>query len=196
MQAITQGFFPRFRIVHTSASHSGQIYIPVISYTLMALTLIITVAFRTSARLSNAYGASSLKSFLDTPTIVSQVLVSSSLSSRFDFCMMSHHLRVAGNNAEASSLSGLAVICDMFLTTCFMTLIILAVWRKHTALAAAFFLVFATIEAAFLSSSLLKVRRLTHLYEVFASLVLILSHICIVACHASDLGHPVNRVAH
>ena len=29
VQAITQGFFPRFRVTHTSKTHTGQIYIAV-----------------------------------------------------------------------------------------------------------------------------------------------------------------------
>ncbi len=31
-QAITQKFFPAFRVVHTSRTHTGQIYIPVVNY--------------------------------------------------------------------------------------------------------------------------------------------------------------------
>ncbi len=40
-----------------------------------------------------------------------------------------------------------------------MTLLILTVWRKHWVLPLVFFSVFATIECAFLSSSLLKVNQ-------------------------------------
>lgn len=54
--------------------------------------------------------------------------------------------------------AGLAVICDMFLTTCFMTLILLTVWRKHPALAPLWFIIFGLIECSFLSASLLKVK--------------------------------------
>jgi K+ transporter len=52
---------------------------------------------------------------------------------------------------------GLAVVIDMLLTTAFMSLLILTVWRKPWPLALAFLLVFGTIEAVFLSSSILKV---------------------------------------
>ena len=31
LQAITQSFFPHFRVVHTSKHHSGQIYVPVVN---------------------------------------------------------------------------------------------------------------------------------------------------------------------
>lgn len=53
---------------------------------------------------------------------------------------------------------GLAVVIDMLLTTAFMSLLILTVWRKHWALSLAFLLVFGAIEATFLSSSVLKVH--------------------------------------
>jgi K+ transporter len=46
---------------------------------------------------------------------------------------------------------------DMFLTTCFMSLILLTVWRKNVLLAPLFFVIFGLIEWCFLSSSLLKV---------------------------------------
>ena len=55
-QAIRLSFFPRFRITHTSKKHTGQIYIAIINYILMALTIIVVIAFRTSARLGLAYG--------------------------------------------------------------------------------------------------------------------------------------------
>jgi KUP system potassium uptake protein len=51
---------------------------------------------------------------------------------------------------------------DMFLTTCFMSLILLAVWRKNALLVPIFFGVFGLIEWCFLSSSLLKVRSPKH----------------------------------
>ena len=55
-QAIRLSFFPRFRITHTSEKHPGQIYIAIINYVLMALTIIVVIAFRTSARIGLAYG--------------------------------------------------------------------------------------------------------------------------------------------
>jgi len=36
----------------------GQVYIPVVNYVLMALTMIVVGTFQTSARLGNAYGTS------------------------------------------------------------------------------------------------------------------------------------------
>jgi KUP system potassium uptake protein len=53
-QAIQLGFVPRLRIVHT-AEH-GEIYIPVVNWTLMAAALVLVVTFRGSSELASAYG--------------------------------------------------------------------------------------------------------------------------------------------
>ncbi len=53
-QAIQLGFVPRLRIVHT-AEH-GEIYIPVVNWTLMAAALVLVLTFRSSSELASAYG--------------------------------------------------------------------------------------------------------------------------------------------
>lgn len=55
-QAIQLGFIPRMRILHTSESAAGQIYIPFINWMLMAMVLLLVIFFRTSSNLGAAYG--------------------------------------------------------------------------------------------------------------------------------------------
>jgi KUP system potassium uptake protein len=55
-QAVQLGFLPRMRIVHTSATAFGQIYIPAINWTLMVLVLLLVLAFGSSSNLAAAYG--------------------------------------------------------------------------------------------------------------------------------------------
>ena len=55
-QAAQLGYLPRLRVVHTSASTFGQVYMPWINGMLMVMVLIIVVAFRSSAALAYAYG--------------------------------------------------------------------------------------------------------------------------------------------
>jgi KUP system potassium uptake protein len=55
-QAAQLGYLPRLRILHTSASRIGQIYVPWINWLLMGAVLILVFAFRSSAALSYAYG--------------------------------------------------------------------------------------------------------------------------------------------
>ena len=55
-QAIQLGMLPRLTILHTSASHVGQIYIPRVTLSLMVGVLLLVGLFRTSSALASAYG--------------------------------------------------------------------------------------------------------------------------------------------
>ncbi len=55
-QAGALGFLPRLRIVHTSASRPGQIYVPLINATVAVAVVILVVSFGSSAALAYAYG--------------------------------------------------------------------------------------------------------------------------------------------
>ena len=55
-QAVQLGFFPRVTIVHTSAGHRGQIYIPQVNWALMVACVALVATFKTSASLAAAYG--------------------------------------------------------------------------------------------------------------------------------------------
>jgi len=54
--AIQLGLLPRLTILHTSASHVGQIYIPRVTISLMVGVLLLVGLFRTSSALASAYG--------------------------------------------------------------------------------------------------------------------------------------------
>lgn len=53
---------------------------------------------------------------------------------------------------------GVAVLADMLLTTHFMTLVLLTVWKLPLWICALFYIAFAPIEATFWSSTLTKSR--------------------------------------
>lgn len=55
-QAIRQGFLPPMRIIFTSHTEAGQIYIPVVNWLLFTAVMLMVVAFRQSSALSSAYG--------------------------------------------------------------------------------------------------------------------------------------------
>lgn len=55
-QAIQVGFLPRTRIVHTSASEAGQIYLPAINWMLLLAVIGTTIGFGSSSALASAYG--------------------------------------------------------------------------------------------------------------------------------------------
>lgn len=56
-QATMLGVFPKLRIVHTDSFVEGQIFIPLVNYTLMVLCIIVVAAFNgDSVKLGDAYG--------------------------------------------------------------------------------------------------------------------------------------------
>ncbi|MEI7805829.1 MAG: potassium transporter Kup [Hyphomicrobiales bacterium] len=55
-QAIQLGLLPRLAILHTSASHVGQIYIPRVTGALLVGVLLLVGMFHTSSALASAYG--------------------------------------------------------------------------------------------------------------------------------------------
>ena len=55
-QAMQLGVLPRFRVLRTSETEKGQIYIPHINWRLLAAVVLLVVLFRTSSALAAAYG--------------------------------------------------------------------------------------------------------------------------------------------
>ena len=55
-QAIQLGYFPRLRILHTSAQYEGQIYIPMVNWALALGTIWIVLEFKNVTGLTAAYG--------------------------------------------------------------------------------------------------------------------------------------------
>jgi KUP system potassium uptake protein len=55
-QAIRLRFLPRMRVLHTSAEHAGQIFMPAVNAMLLVGVLALVLLFGSSSRLANAYG--------------------------------------------------------------------------------------------------------------------------------------------
>jgi KUP system potassium uptake protein len=55
-QAMQLGYAPRLRVLHTSARVAGQIYVPTVNGALMVGCVLLVLGFRSSDRLSAAYG--------------------------------------------------------------------------------------------------------------------------------------------
>lgn len=70
-------------------------------------------------------------------------------------------------------LVGLAVLADMLLTTHFMTLVLLTVWKMPLWVCALFYIAFAPVEATFWSSTLTKISDGMFANCRFASVCLI-----------------------
>ncbi len=55
-QAVQMGYLPRVKVLHTSETEIGQIYIPAINWLLMLASIGLVVGFGSSSRLAAAYG--------------------------------------------------------------------------------------------------------------------------------------------
>ncbi len=77
-QAVQLGLLPRLDVHYTSASHSGQIYMPQVNFLLFVGVLVLMSFFNTSSSLANAYGIAV------TGTMIVTVLLAA-LVVRFDW---------------------------------------------------------------------------------------------------------------
>ncbi|KAK9131345.1 hypothetical protein Sjap_011832 [Stephania japonica] len=55
-QSLALGCFPRVKVMHTSTKYKGQVYIPDINYLLMLACIGVTLGFKDTTKIGNAYG--------------------------------------------------------------------------------------------------------------------------------------------
>lgn len=55
-QALQLGFFPRLKVIHTSAKEEGQIYMPHVNWLIFMGTVALVLSFQNSSNLAAAYG--------------------------------------------------------------------------------------------------------------------------------------------
>jgi len=74
MQAIQLNYLPRMRIERTSDQESGQIYIPIINWTLMIGSIYLVLQYKSSEHLASAYGIAVSLTMLITTILFGQYL--------------------------------------------------------------------------------------------------------------------------
>lgn len=104
-QAIQLGLLPRTRIVHTSASESGQIYMPAINWMLLGAVICTTISFGSSSALAAAYGIAVTGTMLTTTILL--------------FFVIRHIWKWSPGTALTATLT-LALIDTMLLFSCSM----------------------------------------------------------------------------
>ena len=82
-QAVQLDYLPRIQIRHTSHSHSGQIYVPLVNWGLMIACIGLVLGFRTSSNLAAAYGIAVTMTMAITTLIFFRVLTDRWNWSRF-----------------------------------------------------------------------------------------------------------------
>jgi KUP system potassium uptake protein len=73
-QAVQLGFLPRLSILHTSAKAAGQIYIPIVNWTLLILVILLVLGFGESTKLASAYGIAVTGTMFITTCMLAVVL--------------------------------------------------------------------------------------------------------------------------
>jgi KUP system potassium uptake protein len=73
-QASMLGLLPRMNVLHTSAQQSGQVYVPVINWLLMLVTIGLVLGFGSSSRLAAAYGIAVTLSMIITTSLAYTVV--------------------------------------------------------------------------------------------------------------------------
>ena len=74
-QAVQLDYLPRLKIHHTSSKQSGQIYVPLVNWLLMAACIGLVLGFRSSENLAAAYGVAVTMTMVITTLIFFKVLV-------------------------------------------------------------------------------------------------------------------------
>lgn len=74
-QAVQLGLMPRVRIQHTSESASGQIYVPVVNWALLALVILVVLTFRESTNLLAAYGLAVIGTMFITTCLITVLMI-------------------------------------------------------------------------------------------------------------------------
>jgi KUP system potassium uptake protein len=177
-QSQSLGCFPRVKIVHTSAKYEGQVYIPEANYTLMIACVLVTVAFKTTDKIGNAYGNYAQKTLYQTHDKIFFFF--------FFFLFLNMFVIYAG----------IAVVSVMIITTSMLTLIMLVIWKISIWWIALFFVVFASIEGIYLSSVLYKFIQGGFLPLVFAfvlSTIMAIWHYVHVQRYTFELRNKVSK---
>ena len=73
-QAVQLGWLPGLRIRQTSTQEYGQIYVPLVNWTMMIFTIALTVGFGSSVRLAGAYGTAVSTTMLLTTILLYHVM--------------------------------------------------------------------------------------------------------------------------
>jgi KUP system potassium uptake protein len=73
-QAMQLGWFPGMRIRQTSSDEYGQIYVPFVNWTMMVMTVLLTVSFGSSDSLAGAYGTAVSTTMLLTTALLYNVM--------------------------------------------------------------------------------------------------------------------------
>jgi len=129
-QAVQLDLLPRIRVLQTSATEQGQIYVPVVNWLVFMAVIAFVVGFGSSAALTGAYGAAVVGTMLVTTILGSFVAVTQwswskwSVGALFGLLMIVDTIFVLGNMTKVPSGGWIPLTLAAMLFTVFMT------WRS------------------------------------------------------------------
>jgi KUP system potassium uptake protein len=69
-QSVQLGFWPRTKVVHTSTTNIGQVYLPFVNIALYSITFLLIIGFKESGNLASAYGITIAATMLITSLLI------------------------------------------------------------------------------------------------------------------------------
>ncbi|MDE2449627.1 MAG: KUP/HAK/KT family potassium transporter [Gammaproteobacteria bacterium] len=129
-QAVQLDLLPRVRVLQTSATEHGQIYVPVVNWLVFIAVIAFVIGFGSSAALTGAYGAAVVGTMLVTTILGSFVAVTQwswskwSVGTLFGLLLIVDSIFVLGNMTKVPSGGWIPLTLAAMLFTVFMT------WRS------------------------------------------------------------------
>ncbi|XP_066348162.1 potassium transporter 1-like [Miscanthus floridulus] len=74
-KALSLGCLPRVQVIHTSKKYEGQVYLPEVNFFMGLASIIVTIAFRTTTSIGNAYGICVVTTFSITTHLMTVVML-------------------------------------------------------------------------------------------------------------------------
>ncbi|MGA8049527.1 MAG: KUP/HAK/KT family potassium transporter, partial [Burkholderiales bacterium] len=75
-QAARLGYLPRVTTRHTSATERGQVYVPPVNWTMLALVVLVVLGFKSSSAIASAYGIAVSGTMVLTTALIAIVALS------------------------------------------------------------------------------------------------------------------------
>ncbi len=129
-QAVQLDLLPRIRVLQTSATEQGQIYVPIVNWVVFAAVIAFVIGFHSSSALSGAYGAAVVGTMLVTTILGSFVAATQwnwskwSVAGLFGLMMVVDSIFVLGNLTKVPTGGWIPLTLAAILFVVFMT------WRS------------------------------------------------------------------
>ena len=129
-QAVQLDLLPRIRVLQTSAQEQGQIYVPIVNWTVFVAVVLFVIGFGSSDALSGAYGAAVVGTMLITTFLGSFVAATQwgwpkwVVGLLFGLMFLVDGVLVAGNLTKVPTGGWIPLLLSAVLFTVFMT------WRS------------------------------------------------------------------